>query len=519
MNYELEVQKSLPVSFHTFNGTRPPLVVGSSGSELLTSSTTLPWKAFVQSRENQPFSMECWFLPVEGNVVVMGHATDGVIFDGSKFTLAIDYAGETISADWTPQELKSFHLVLTYDTTEFILYADNVAVVTLSVLDDLFVSTHEAVTFNGSTGSGIYDAAAIYYRALPAQEVKLHYEWGLSIRDAKDIASSAGGSTWALSYDHVDIYQSTTFNSSNWSEGFSQGVSSSDLLIADDISGGSWQVALPLEGIISGTVAGVQLTHSSYNVNMSYSTDATTWIPIENKTTVLEDTGSTDLTLYIKLDLVDDSSWVESLKIDIINDRILSPYSGTRELTFKGASLDQTPAKHIEYQADHGADIESGYLQIEPDPSDTPENIKSLEVWARIDSTSGRLVRFSATEYADVSSGNISLNGGVTAYRNGSSLANGAAVNIGLWDHYVFIAATAINTAIRVANSTDASPLPADCSIGHLAAYPDIVDASELYSSNINSPTLRVSDASVIRVSEVVDTPTIYAAAWTNGTG
>jgi hypothetical protein len=361
MSYELEIQKSLPVAINTLNGTRPPLVAGSGTASLFTTNTTdNSFGGWVKGREDSPFSIEFWALPltVTGpSLLMIGHTLEGLFYDGSDYILRLQYAGAgTIEARWREPEIKAHHFVITYDLALASLYVDGERVIVIELpQQDTFTNTNATININYSNGSGIYDSLAFYYRTLPLSEIKEHYALGRAVDSSVAIASSKGATTWSLTYADVDIEQTVTYNSTNWDKGFFTDTSYRDRLGAD-VAGGTWQVAVPL-GAMTTSTAGVHLRFVGESVELEWSTDAVTWAGIGNKTTILEDISPTDLMLYIRLTLINEDSWVESLTADILRSRVMQPFSGSRQLSFKDVEMDEISGVQLEYQSDMGAQI------------------------------------------------------------------------------------------------------------------------------------------------------------------
>lgn len=531
MNYELEISKSNPYSFTALNGDRPPLVAGSGTATLYstvtsnTSPTSLTFPAWVQKREKDPFSIEIWFNPVNiaSEVMIIGHASEGVFYDGADYILRFEYLNGIIEGRWTPTEIEAVHLVITYDGTTGSLWVNGERVIDLDVtVGDLFSRTATSVNLHraGVVGtSGIYDSLALYTRALSGGEIKQHYVWARDILAATEIAARKLGTTWTLTYSDVDIYDSIQFDPSNWDTGLSEGVSNVGGLLPDGELGGQWTGAVPLGAMAGTTTAGVHLTYVGQGVTLSYSLDGTTWTVVPNKTTILEDATVTDVFLYLRLELTA-TGWCESLRLDVFNNRIMQPYGGTRALTFKSAAMDQTPGHQFDYQADWGAAVRNGgYVEIQPDGSDAPANVSTVELWAKVDDTDGFLFGSTSTRYVSIAGGVYTF-AGITAYRNGV-LASNASYPRGEWAHWVFVLGTPTNTVIRLGNNIAGSNA-LDLTIGHAATYDTALSAAEaqaLYSRNIGAPALRVDDASTITMSEDVPAVKIYTKSWSYVSG
>lgn len=517
MNYELEIQRSMPEAFYALNSDRSPLVAGSGSGTFRTASLNLQaFKAFVAGRELVPFTYEIWYLPVAVSTenVVIGHNGEGVLFDGTDFILRVKYEGGTIlEQKYTPPEIKSFHVAMVYDLEAFYLYidGDRVASVTADKTKSYLVaSAGSSVAYGASKGT--YDSAALYYRPLPGNELKLHYSWAKQLPPSSQIAGSLGGTSYELSYNSIRILQSALFDSTNWSMGQIDNLIDSGTLVGG-VGGGTWSISVPVESIADVTTQGIHLTYAGKGVTMSYSTDATTWTTIANKRTVLEGTSSDGVTLYVKFDLVE-GGYLTSVKIDALESRIVEPNTGQRRIQFQNTSFDQTPGHQLDYHVDQGAEIVTGYIDVLPDDSADIHNVQSVEVWAKVASNDGWFMAISGSQYVSVVGGSYTF-AGMTAYRNGALVANGAFPK-DEWAHYVFVLNTAANTTIRFGQKLATTDL-LSMSVGHVATYPQALDAAtvaKLYNMNIGAPLVRVNDPAAIAVTEPVPATQIYAYTW-----
>lgn len=517
MNYELEVQKSLPSVFNILNGGVPPLVAGTGSASLLTTTpTTVNFNAWITNRELSPFSAEVWYLPVSvsAETVVMGHTGEGVLYDGTNIILRAKYSNSvTVEGRWTPPEVQNWHFVLVYTTLHWILYVNGEEVITLDVpANQTLLNATTTVTLNSGPGTGIYDSLALYYRALTGTDAQAHFALGKTVQSANEIASSNGALTWDLTYDNVDSAHRMEIDLSS---GFTQNTAVGDgELVALDSTGGTWQTAVALAGFAFGILPGVHLTYIGTGVTLAYSIDGSTWTTTPNKTTILEDATPPGL-LFIRLTLANDVAWVSSLRVDILNSRTVAATTGPRTLAFKGAAFDQTPGLQLDYHTDQGVQLRNGYVEIQPDTQQTPVNIAAIGAWLRFDGTAGWVMGISGTQSVSLSAGTI-VSTGVTMYRNGATLASGAAAPVGQWAYYVFVLSTPVNTAIRFGDKlTGGSAL--NMSVGHLAAYstaPTAAQVQDFYNSNVGAPIVRVDDAGSVGMSESVPAVDIYAYAW-----
>lgn len=526
MNYELEISQSNPALFDSLNGTVPPLVAGSGSASLLSARTTSTFWGFVAGKENIPFTLEVWYLPVTfigtGEVVVIGHADEGLIYNGSQFILRVRLTDEILEQTWTPQEIKASHYAIVYDGSGFTLYVDGTDVVSLEIpAFSTFASSDTNIGLNNPvnvTASGIYDSLALYYRALPAEEIGLHYTWGRDVMASNAISTAKGGSAYALSFDQVDTLQTITFDSNNWGDWGAADMLSTDPLQAP-AEGAVWEGAIPIGSIMEST-PGIYVSWVGDGATVEYSLDRDTWTPLVNRSTFLEDASTVDKTIYIRIGFADGEAWMEKLSFILLESRTLLPLNGVRQLTFKSASMDEIPGHQLEYHADGGATIRNGYIQVEPHAPSAEEavtTVRTLEFWAKIDDTIGFLFRESASNYVRIDSPGNFVVGGVTAYRNGVALSGSVPAG---WNHYVIVLPTAVNTQIRLGNNL-ALNNALSVNIAHLAVYPNSFAADQalsLYNQNIGAPAIQVIDSGSMEISESTPATDIYAYVWSTVT-
>jgi len=483
MNYELEIRKSNPAVFNNLTGALPPLVAGAGSASLITTPIITPFSAWTNGKERQSFSVEVWHLPTV-NGLVIGHSDEGVFFEDGSYRLRLNFNDATFTEGiWPAPEVKSRHVVITYDSSRFSLYVDGINVISLDVPS---LVTFEAASEPITTGTGIYDSLALYYRVLTPEDISIHYSWGHDAMSFITIASTKGASAFTLAFNDVDVYDAVVFDSTNWNQGLLTNITSTDPLTTT-LTGATWDTMIPL-GAFQDVTPGVYLSWAGRGVVVRYSLDGSAWTAATNRSTILEDVDLTDVVLYIRMEL-EVNGFVDNLKLYLLADRVMQPYSGTRLLTFKSASMDETPGHQLEYQADQGATIHGGYIQIEPDLTGAhAHSIRTIEMWAK-------------------SSTPITISAPVqTTYRNGvvSSTFDGQ------WAHYVFVLTAATNDPIKIANGQTLS-------VGTLAAYSDPLTASKistLYSLNIGAAPIQMIDSGTIGVTESSPAFDVYAYTW-----
>lgn len=515
MSYELEIQKSHPSVFDSYDGGSPPLVAGSGSSTLLSVADSNSFLAYAEDTEGVPFSLEVWYLPVDvtSPVVVIGHPDEGVMFDGSVFTLSIENGRVITSGSWTPSEIGTFHIAFVYNLLNYSLYINGDLVINLDVPVGPFDSTDNTIVVNSGSGTGIYDSLALYYRPLSPAEIKSHYSLGRDILTAAEIASSHGGTTYFLTYDNVDIAQSFVYDSSNWTTGFNSGLTLTDNLEA--IGAGEWSVSIPIESISDGTTAGVNLSATGVGFTIQYSLDATTWTYVDNNTTILQDSSTVGVMLYLKL-VVADGGYVEQFKVDVLEDRILHPFAGNRTLTFYNASFDKKAENQLDYKVDQGAKITQGYVEVGIDPEVAPVNIGTVSAWLKFAGDTGWVLANSGTAFVSLTANALDSTG-IDMYMNGHPIADGTTAPVDQWAFYTFVFTTPNNTSIRL-GAKKANTDYLDMSVGNVAVYPQSMsaaDALELYNVNVGAPSLSVVDSGVIGVTETDPAVDLFAYVWT----
>lgn len=534
MNYEMEISQHRPASFLTLNGGVPPLVAGSGTATRLTSNVDFVTTIFNVGTESIPFSLEVWFLPLTntGELVVIGHTTEGVLWDGTKFILRVKQGDGTaiIESNWTPLQVKAFHVVMVYTPGRASLYIDGEMVTSIELPTANFFATNQPARIHGGTGTGIYDSFAVYYRALTTFEIQQHYLWGNVVPDARSIATAKGASTWSLSYEDVDIFKKFEFTSNDFSQGYIDNVGvENDLLVTGSDAVGVWRQSISLSALDSATTPGIHVTYEGQGVTFAYSLDGITWVNTPNKTTILEDATLNDAMLYFQITLANASSWLKILRLDALASRKMNPLNGNRTLSFKSTAMDQTPGNQLDYQADWGADLgTNGFLTYNIDGNDNPVLVGSTEIWVKINTIpsnftllDGQLANGTGTAWLDVSTTGAISPGQGQVYVNGVVRTSGYVLTLNTWHHIVLVENTANNFAGFVGRSRSGGQ-SGDVTIGHLAAHPQRLSASQitqLYNLNVGAPALRVDDTSSVTMTESSPAASIYAYSWSYVSG
>lgn len=532
MNYELEVSRSQPAAFDTLNGTRPPLVAGSGTSTLLSAPRTIPFSAWNKGEEDVAFTLETWHLPLTntGELIVMGHITEGLFWDGDEYILRVIYTDDTmIESRWRPVEVKARHLVVTYDVGSFTVFADAVPVITLEAIRDKPFKSVSPITLNNGTGTGQYDSAALYYRALPYSEILAHFTWGRAVAPARDIAAANGGTTWTLSSVDENKYDTIIYDESSWNLGNAQGVSYFKDIVAESEAGGTWQVALPVNTRDAAVLGGIALSYAGQGITMSYSTDGVAWTVTPNRSVIMQDAVADGSMLFLQFVLADGDAWLNSVTVDILANREMPAHSGQRVLSFRSAHMDSDLANQLEYQSGWGANLApsagSG-LFVAPDGATTG----AVELWFKRRSNSASWAGIVDTQTnAGVGGPYLGYNGSALEFGSGLVYVNGVSVTTGtqleanVWHHIVFSFFTPSDLTITVgSNRGRAGTSAADGSIGHVALYPGAISAAQaasLYQQNMGASILRVDDTSQITLSEEVGGPKFFANSWSYVSG
>lgn len=523
MNYELEVSKSRPAVFNSLNGGYPPLVSGSGSATKQTTNLDTTFPAFNQGYEDTPFTLEVWFLPLTntGEQIVIGHAGEGAIWNGTSFILRFKHGDGSVVTEqsYTPPNIKAFYITVVYTIGHALLYVDGEVVIALELPQSLFFAVAQPIKINNGTGTAIYDSLALYYRALSQSEIKQHYSWGNDVRDASAIAMLRRGATWTLSYEDVPVAERFVFDTSNFADGYTDNIMVTNNLVTSIDAVGTWRQSIALSSLVGATSPGVHMTYEGQGVTMSYSLDGTTWTSVANKTTILQDQALTDAMLFVQLELANDDAWASQLKVDVLSSREMRPASGNRMLTFKSAAMDQTPGNQLDYQRDWGADFKSnGEIIILPDGGDTPATVGSTEMWVKFNGLSGTAfdgqVGTTGMGWLALSSGALAFGGG-TVYVNGIQRTT-FTFEVGVWYHIVFVETTPSNMTTYIGRAR-AGGSNISVTVGHIASYPQQFNASQvttLYNLNVGAPALRVDDTSGITLTEQAPAVAIYAYSW-----
>jgi hypothetical protein len=298
------------------------------------------------------------------------------------------------------------------------------------------------------------------------------------------ISQAKGAAVFDFSYDRADVADTFTFSAGNWVPF----TADSEVTVLDTVTGsGTITFSVGLHHLEEFSSAHVTWQGSG---TVEFSVDNATW-------TALDQHGAIALTPESDLDLrvtLADGDELTSLTVYVFQTDTVYPLRGMHFGTFTGDAIH-----------DDTLVLRGGELAIQPDPSDPPVNVRTIEFIGAMDTGSGEI----ALGPCDVrlTDGLVVLQDNCTLYVNGLPYT---------WvgyeptqnNHYVIVLDADTNELITLGQI--------DMTMTHLALYDTALTASDvakLYAAQDPQP-IRINDTGVITVTESTPAVDSYAFAW-----
>jgi hypothetical protein len=573
MSYQLQVLADNPFSYWKLDETGPafsdaagslrtadlvgtivrhPALVAGSGNALLLSNTNhldMDDPVFNKGYELRQFSLEAWVKPVNvtGEVAIMSHAFtyDGLTITPTHISFKTVYqTAGTCEATFEYETGKAFHVVGVHTNAKNSLYVDGVLVAETDLTFDQQVDAYTFLTTDliggtSSTSSTIaIDAPAIYTFAITSDAVKKHYNYGVSVDSSETIAGFNNATFWnfADTGRNVSSYNFWT-TAADWKNAVLTDVAVSEDTIVPAYSQtetevvedglivpvyentslpGVWQTSIALGDVPETTLADAKITWlGEGDYTIEYSLDGTTWKdPSLAPTESLTNSSVIDLRITFDGGIVDDPSYVSSLRVVIYTDKNFNGSRADRFASMSGNGMASTLYyEPIEYADFNGIKLLSGAINTTVDASYEGEeevgdlNITAFDMW--IKPVAGNIL--SATGISVARSGNTITYSGLSALVvNGVSVTSGATVfTSDSWYHIAGIFTTPGNYALSVGVTNTL--------ISQLSAISRSVNVAGLqasYAAYLGLPGLVVNDTSDVGIGEGSPATNLYAHVW-----
>jgi hypothetical protein len=137
-----------------------------------------------------------------------------------------------------------------------------------------------------------------------------------------------------------------------------------------------------------------------------------------------------------------------------------------------------------------GTKLNGQTLTISTDPSDTPVDVKTVDIWMKADSDSGLTTNLDSAD---------------TIYTNGGT---STILKKDEWQVRTFVFSTAHNSSITITGTG---------TVGRVVLYEDSFTASQVanaYNASVGRNITRINDISVIGVTEPAGAADLYARDW-----
>lgn len=573
MSYQLQVLADNPFSYWKLDETGPafpdsagslrtadlvgtivrhPALVSGSGNALVLSNTNhldMDDPVFNKGYELRQFSLEAWVKPVNvtGEVAVMSHSS---IYDGLTITpthinfKTVYQTAGTAEVSFEYETGKAFHVVGLHTNGKNSLYVDGVLVdeldLTAEQQDDAYgFVTSDLIGGQSGTASTIaLDAPAIYSFAMTEDAVRRHYTNGIAVDTSEAIAGFNNATHWNFADTGRNISSYSLWTTSDdWKTGILTDVAVAEDTIVPTYTqteteivedglivpvyentsiAGVWQVSVALGDVPETTLADARITwlgEGDYTVE--YSLDGTTWKnPNLAPTESLDNSDTIELRITFDGGIVDDPSYVSSLRLVVYTDKNFKGTRADRFASMSGNGLASTSYyEPIEYADFNGIKLLSGAINTTVDASyDGEEESGDLDIYAFdmwVKPVAGNIL--TATGISVSRSGSTIVYSGLSSLVvNGVSVASGATVfTSDSWYHIAGIFTTPGNYALTVGAT--------NMLISQLSAISRNVNTAGLqlsYAAYLGLPGLLVNDTSEVDIGEGSPATNLYAHVW-----
>ena len=493
----------------------PPFVKGASYAPVFTSTITAAYNSqvFKKNLEEEPFTLGAWFRVVSGasEQQVLGNPgqLDGITVNGTTIYFVTKYTT-------APEARCSYDIGQTRAVCVFGVHTENknslyvngelVDEVTLTDVQqaDTFASTGTQLATGATAGAQnlAVNNIAMYGQALTADSIKRQYAAGTDVPTAADVVQVMGGDLIPVTLSNAVVFLDqkwTTATDWNTGQQFNVVVANDQLapqFQAGNSIAGKWLTNFNLGAAGVSSIYGVVVNWEGQGATVEVSLDGTTWETVTRGakcTTVSSGMDPTDKILHVRVSfpggIPDDPAYVDNLNIVGITSGVSNTVAG-RTVTF----VNSTPKRDYPPLVRHdnwGADLATGgTITVSADTSAEASPIRTVEVWVK---------RTSAT--------NITISASGTVYQNG--VANASALTQNQWTLFHVVAAANITGTLTVTGPGQ---------IGHIAVYPTALtagDIAKIYAAYSANNAQRITDASIISVTEVAAPVSIYAHDWT----
>lgn len=476
---------------------------GAITSSVMNSGcvATLPSTVFSTGRESKPFTLGANVLTIStGSIQILGNTSgqDGLMIDGKTVSFVTKYqtSGECrASYNLDNEQIISIFGVHTSQKNSLYVNGELVAETNLTdaQLNDSYVTTNNNLYSGKTAGTNsiAVNNLSVFPYALPGETIS--YLSNYSLQRYPGAYSAMQGVELETSLDSSLLFNWMEFSSSeDWRSGELQNASiEDDMLVSPMIAGvpvsGTWETSFALEN--GSSIFGVYLDWIGENIIIDCSLDGTTWeTVVKGKRINLVPSGfnGTSKSLMIRVTFGAVEGFLQSLNIyglksgtaAALNSRSITVSNGIYRANGDEMLLDEMS----------GIRIDSGSVTISTDPAASA--LRTVEVW-----------------FKPIGAGTLSISPAIS-----SVTANGGQSPSDIpserWQVRHFIYNASVTSQIVLSGSAI---------IGRIVLYPTTFtsgDSYNVYRKYIMTDYQRISDASVVGVSEPAIATDIYARDW-----
>jgi len=489
------------------------LVKGAIYAPVLSSTSTVEFSSnvFKQGYEHEAFTLAVWCRVVAGTgeQQVLGNSgqMDGITVNGTVVSFVTKYATAPearCSFDTQHEQTVSVWGVHTESKNSLYVNGELVDEVDLTEAQqaDTFVAT-TASLFSGATAGTqtiAVNAVAFYPRALSGQSISRQFNAGRITSSPERIVSAFAGNVVPVSMQNVQTFLNQEWRTSeDWSMGSLSNVSVVDNELVPQFDGdtsvpGYWYDSIAIASAGTTSIYGVVLDWDGEGVVVETSFTGATWgVQTRGRkvTTIAEGYDPTDKVLLVRVSfpggILNDPAYLSSLKATGILSATTNPSSIGRTITYATATPEDDH-EPLELHDNWGAGIYTGgSLAMSNDPNEGSA-VRSIELWIKRTGTNPV----------------ISATG--TYYQNGVIATD--TLDSQEWTLMHITSPTNLTGTITIAG-------PAQ--VGQIVVYDRELSATEvadIYAAYTGSNVKRVTDTSIITITEPAQAADIYAYDW-----
>jgi len=493
-------------------GRSVPLVNGANWSSVFSASAvgSFDVPVFKKGTERKPFVLESWVLPIQPTLddtapqQILSHSgkMDGLSINGKSVTFSVEFATQpAVSATYDLGENQLAHVVGVFTETDIELWVNSRVVASMPLTEQQKFDSYpdsDGKLYCGATTSSqkIAVNGVAVYNILPSADIERNYRAGIETIGQARIPVQRSGIPIELSSESGSVfYEETWTTDTDFKRGLAEGVEyAADYIAPSTVDGvptaGRWSVGIPLDSADQTVIYGVALSWSGLGAAVECSLDGETWTPAKSGelVSIIEpnsDQTGKDLEIRVLIEAGGrlDSLYAVGYSNNKVNNVTLNP------ITLTHPALVRKDSEANLFRDDNGVFLGGGSITIGPDASETPEPVRTIELWLK-------------PRKSGVTIGGPS---GMTLYRNGVVSSTWP---VGEWSLIHVVSNADITSDISIVG---------DAIIGQMALYDETLtqeDVTHIWNSYNGTTAFRVEDSDVITISEPAPPVSTYAHDW-----